>query len=90
MCAALLGRPTVSLGHSEKNDTLQQLLGLGAYCGHIEQIDPAAVVAQVDELVAQVADDNEASHRMFRGAAFVPVGSPADGVTEYRWKARGA
>lgn len=53
VCAALLGLPTVSLGHSEKNDTLQNLLGLSAYCAHIEQIDPEMIVAQVQELVTE-------------------------------------
>jgi polysaccharide pyruvyl transferase WcaK-like protein len=36
VCALKLGRPTISLGYSRKNDVLMEEMGLGAVCQHVD------------------------------------------------------
>jgi polysaccharide pyruvyl transferase WcaK-like protein len=52
ICALKMGRPTISLGYSKKNDVLMAEMGLGAYCQHVEKFDVNTLVDQFSRLVA--------------------------------------
>jgi len=52
VCALKLGRPTVSIGYSKKNDVLMAEMGLGDFCQHIERLDVELLTRQFDRLMA--------------------------------------
>lgn len=62
VCALKMGRPTISLGYSKKNDVLMAEMGLGAYCQHVETFDVDTLVNQFSRLVA----DRETCERAIR------------------------
>lgn len=50
--ALLAGRPTVSIGYSDKNEALMRSLNQAAYCNAIETLEVDAIVAQLSEIAA--------------------------------------
>lgn len=52
VCALKMGRPTISLGYAKKNDVLMAVMGLGAYCQHVERFDVDILINQFSQLVA--------------------------------------
>lgn len=56
VCALKMGRPTISLGYSRKNDVLMDEMGLGEYCQHVERFDVETLIAQFSRLVARRED----------------------------------
>ena len=52
VCALKLGKPTVSLGYSKKNDVLMRDAGLAEFCQHVEQFDVGLLVGQFERLVS--------------------------------------
>jgi polysaccharide pyruvyl transferase WcaK-like protein len=52
VCALRIGKPTISIGYSEKNDALLAEMGLAEYCQSIEQLDVARVEEQILHLIA--------------------------------------
>jgi polysaccharide pyruvyl transferase WcaK-like protein len=74
--ALKLGKPTVSIGYSPKNDSLMRELGLADYCQHAKSIDVELLKAQftnaekhresiAQELAAQVKERHQATHEQF-------------------------
>jgi polysaccharide pyruvyl transferase WcaK-like protein len=53
VCALKVGRPTVSLGYSKKNDALLAEMGLQPFCQHVETFDLDLLIRQVNELLAE-------------------------------------
>src|ERR1700730_9551909 len=53
VCALKVGRPTVSLGYSKKNDALLAEMGLQQFCQHVETFDLDLLVRQVSQLLAE-------------------------------------
>lgn len=49
----LAGRPTISIGYSDKNDALMQSMNQAAYCHAIESFDAGTVAAQISRIAAQ-------------------------------------
>jgi polysaccharide pyruvyl transferase WcaK-like protein len=47
-----IGKPTISIGYSEKNDALLAEMGLAEYCQSIEQLDVARLEEQTLQLIA--------------------------------------
>ena len=64
-----LGRPVISIGYATKNDDLMREMGLEQYCHHVDNFDPAQVLAQVRSLAAMPEP---------------PVAMLRERVTEYR------
>ncbi len=62
VCALKMGRPTISLGYSRKNDVLMAEMGLGAYCQHVEKFDVDTLINQFSRLIA----DRETCERDIR------------------------
>jgi polysaccharide pyruvyl transferase WcaK-like protein len=62
VCALRMGRPTISLGYSRKNDVLMAEMGLGTYCQHVEKFDVDTLINQFSRLVA----DRETCERAIR------------------------
>lgn len=56
VCALRMGKPTVSVGYSKKNDVLLADMGLGDFCQHIERLDVEALKSQTERLIAHRAD----------------------------------
>jgi polysaccharide pyruvyl transferase WcaK-like protein len=52
VCALRIGKPTISIGYSEKNDALLAEMGLAEYCQSIEQLDVARLEEQTLQLIA--------------------------------------
>ncbi|MEF2553701.1 polysaccharide pyruvyl transferase family protein [Aurantimonas sp. A2-1-M11] len=52
VCALKLGKPTLSLGYSRKNDVLMADMGLGAYCQHVERFEVGRLIDQFQDLMA--------------------------------------
>jgi polysaccharide pyruvyl transferase WcaK-like protein len=52
ICALRVGKPTISIGYSNKNDSLLAEMGLANYCQSIEQLDVARLQAQTLQLIA--------------------------------------
>ena len=52
VAALMLARPTVSVGY-EKNRQPMREFGLGDYCHHVDRIDSAAVVADLNRLLVE-------------------------------------
>jgi polysaccharide pyruvyl transferase WcaK-like protein len=52
VCALKLGKPTISVGYSNKNDVLLVDMGLGAFCQHIEKFDVDLLIEQFTALMA--------------------------------------
>jgi polysaccharide pyruvyl transferase WcaK-like protein len=50
VCALKMGKPTISLGYSRKNDVLMGAMGLGAFCQHVERFDLDALIGQFSSL----------------------------------------
>jgi polysaccharide pyruvyl transferase WcaK-like protein len=46
VCALKLGKPTISLGYSRKNDVLMAEMGLAAYCQHVERFQLELLIDQ--------------------------------------------
>jgi polysaccharide pyruvyl transferase WcaK-like protein len=53
VCALKVGRPTVSLGYSKKNDALLAEMGLQQFCQNVETFDLDLLVWQVGQLLAE-------------------------------------
>jgi polysaccharide pyruvyl transferase WcaK-like protein len=53
VCALKVGRPTVSLGYSKKNDALLAEMGLQRFCQDVETFDLDLLVRQVSQLLAE-------------------------------------
>jgi polysaccharide pyruvyl transferase WcaK-like protein len=53
VCALRVGKPTISIGYSEKNDALLREVGLGEFCQHIEHLDVELLKAQTARLMSQ-------------------------------------
>jgi polysaccharide pyruvyl transferase WcaK-like protein len=51
VCALKMGKPTISLGYSRKNDVLMAEMGLGSYCQHVEQFSVPTLIEHFDTLV---------------------------------------
>jgi polysaccharide pyruvyl transferase WcaK-like protein len=51
VCALKMGKPTISLGYSRKNDVLMAEMGLGDYCQHVEQFSVPTLIEHFDTLV---------------------------------------
>lgn len=51
VCALMQGKPTISLGYSNKNDLLMEEFGLGSFCQHIEKLDLDRLKQQFEELL---------------------------------------
>ena len=54
LCALKTGRPTVSLGYSEKNDEMMAEFGRSAFCQHIEDFEVETVLDQVRDVLADL------------------------------------
>ena len=52
VCALKLGKSTISVGYSNKNDVLLVDMGLAAFCQHIEKFDVDLLIEQFTALVA--------------------------------------
>jgi polysaccharide pyruvyl transferase WcaK-like protein len=52
VCALMMGRPTLSISYSIKDDALMRDAGLGGLCQPIEEFDVGGLLAQVTEVVA--------------------------------------
>ncbi|MGH6762234.1 MAG: polysaccharide pyruvyl transferase family protein [Phyllobacterium sp.] len=50
VCALKMGKPTISLGYSRKNDVLMDEMGLGEFCQPIEQFDLNTLIGHFDTL----------------------------------------
>ncbi len=53
VCALRTGRPTISIGYSEKNDALLAEMGLADYCQNIEELDVEILQAQTLRLISE-------------------------------------
>jgi polysaccharide pyruvyl transferase WcaK-like protein len=62
VCALKCGKPTVSIGYADKNDSLMAEMGVGQFCQHIERLDLDVLIRQFNALVVQRAR-HEASIR---------------------------
>jgi len=62
VCALKCGKPTVSIGYADKNDSLMAEMGGGQFCQHIERLDLDLLIRQFSALVAEQAR-HEASIR---------------------------
>ncbi len=51
VCALKMGRPTVSVGYSAKNDALMAEMGLRGFCQHVERLDVDLLIEQFGQLV---------------------------------------
>jgi polysaccharide pyruvyl transferase WcaK-like protein len=51
VCALKLGKPTISLGYSRKNDALMAEAGLGDFCQHVERFDLDWLIRQFTTLM---------------------------------------
>ena len=52
VCALKLGKPTLSLGYAQKNDTLLEQMGLSGFCQNVETFDVALLIEQFSALLA--------------------------------------
>jgi polysaccharide pyruvyl transferase WcaK-like protein len=52
VCALKMGKPVISIGYSDKNDTLMADMGLGDFCQHVEQLDVVLLIDQFTKLLA--------------------------------------
>ena len=59
VCALKVGKPTLSLGYSRKNDVLMAEMGLGDYCQHVETFDLEKLVDQFARLIEHRAEHEE-------------------------------
>jgi polysaccharide pyruvyl transferase WcaK-like protein len=53
VCALRMGRPTISIGYSVKNDALLAGMGLADCCQSIERLDVALLETQTLRLIAE-------------------------------------
>lgn len=53
VCALRVGKPTISIGYSSKNDALLAEMGLADYCQKIERLDVAVLEAQTLRMIAE-------------------------------------
>ena len=63
VCALRMGRPTISIGYSEKNDDLLAEMGLADYCQNIERLDVLLLESQTLRLIAERAASRSGSAR---------------------------
>ena len=56
VCALKLGRPTISLGYSKKNDYLMQQAGLADFCDHVEQFEVDTLIQRFEKMRATAAE----------------------------------
>jgi polysaccharide pyruvyl transferase WcaK-like protein len=68
VCALRIGKPTISIGYSEKNDALLAEMGLAEYCQSIEQLDVARLEEQTLQLITDRLDLEDQVRRV--GAHF--------------------
>lgn len=54
VCALMLDKPVVSIGYSDKNDSLLADMGLGAFCQHIDSFDLATLIRQFEEIAREL------------------------------------
>ena len=52
ICALHMGRPTISIGYSDKNDSLLAEMGLADYCQNIEELDVALLETQTLRMIS--------------------------------------
>jgi polysaccharide pyruvyl transferase WcaK-like protein len=52
VCALRMGKPTVSIGYSRKNDALLAEMGLSDFCQHVEHFDLDLLQAQTARLIS--------------------------------------
>jgi polysaccharide pyruvyl transferase WcaK-like protein len=50
LCALKLSKPTISIGYSEKHDTLMAAMGLGEFCQSCRSLDVEQLIGQFAEL----------------------------------------
>jgi len=50
VAALMAGRPVISIGFHEKNDSLMEDFGLSAYCQHIEELDTDKLIVQFNDM----------------------------------------
>jgi polysaccharide pyruvyl transferase WcaK-like protein len=55
VAALMVGRPVISIGFHEKNDSIMQEFGLENYCQNIEELDVDKLIAQFVELRSNLA-----------------------------------
>ncbi|MEO9339266.1 polysaccharide pyruvyl transferase family protein [Mesorhizobium sp. SB112] len=53
VCALKLGRPTISIGYSSKNDQLLEDMALGHFCQHIETFEVEILKRQLDAMMQE-------------------------------------
>ncbi|WP_099864350.1 polysaccharide pyruvyl transferase family protein [Pararhizobium haloflavum] len=53
ICALKMGKPTISLGYSKKNDVVMAEFGLAEYCQHVEHFDGDLLISQFETLAGQ-------------------------------------
>ncbi len=56
VCALKLGRPTISLGYSKKNDYLMQQAGLADFCDHVEHFDVDVLIERFERMRGTAAE----------------------------------
>jgi polysaccharide pyruvyl transferase WcaK-like protein len=73
LCALKLGKPTISLGYSSKNDVLMEEMGLGEFCQNVRTLDADLLMEQFtkleshsDQLGEEMARQNAANARRLR------------------------
>jgi polysaccharide pyruvyl transferase WcaK-like protein len=52
VCALKLGKPTLSIGYSEKNDALMADMGMERFCQHVERLDLHLLIEQFAQLLS--------------------------------------
>ena len=55
LCALMLGKPTISLSYSEKNDSLMAEMGLLEFCQFVGSLDVARLIEQFGEVERRAA-----------------------------------
>jgi polysaccharide pyruvyl transferase WcaK-like protein len=55
LCALMLGKPTISLSYSDKNDSLMAEMGLSEFCQFVGSLDVARLIEQFGEVERRAA-----------------------------------
>jgi polysaccharide pyruvyl transferase WcaK-like protein len=66
VCALKMGKPTISLGYSRKNDMLMSEMGLADFCQHVERFDVGTLSQHFSSLTAQRRDHEVAIRNRVR------------------------
>jgi polysaccharide pyruvyl transferase WcaK-like protein len=56
VCALKLGKPTISLAYSKKNDVLMTEMGQGAFCHNVEAFGVDELIRQFDNLASTITE----------------------------------